>query len=376
MKPTTLFGDLFMYFVDAFSGLVNISSSYCIAKSAIDRSPVLAPLLDSKCNLSKNHLNDLLIVPVQVMTRLSPLVEAVMVNTPPDHPDMKLVQRAFLKFTTTGIETNERQLIFESQKKLQSLDMVLTIGEQKIKHMPNDILLVYDNFTRLSFTESPQGTVQSTLQEWGMQECTIDAGKLTVEYFRPIGPDIKELLDNEHITIFLFSKFILFGIMRGETTFRLLYGCRTCQVLWDFSSVHGMDAFLLWTPIGKFHLKIFLKNNERGGDFLKKQWRTAAFKLYEADPQLDKSLGNIEIVRASWVGKKTNVVHTKKFSIKCETRTEAREKIKNYLISSNVDIQEYNSPEGDLVPLILYDFLTFRPAQGQTSDVLSDVEVK
>ena len=376
MKPTTPFGDIFMYFVDAFSGLVNISSSYCVAKAVIDKTPALIPLLDSKCDLSKNHLNDLLIVPVQVMTRLSPLVEAVMVNTPPELPDMKQIQRAFLKFTTTGIDTNERQLIFESQKKLQELDMILTIGEQKIRHLPNDVLLVYDNFTRLSFTEAPKGTPQSTLSEWGLQKCTIDSGKLNVDYFIPIGADIKELLDNEHITVFLFRKFVLFGIMKGETTFRLLYSCRTCEVLWDFSNMHGSDSFFLWTPIGKFYLKIFLKNGERGGDFLKKQWKTAALKLYEPDAQKDKSLGKVEIVRASWVGKKTNVVHSRKFSIKCETRTEAREKIKNFLLNSNVDIQECNSPEGDLVPNILYDFITFRPAQGQTSDVLSDVEVK
>lgn len=376
LKPSTQFGGLFLYFVDAFMTLVNLSSSYCIAKADIDRNPTLTALLSSKCELSRNSLGDLIIVPVQIMTRLPDLVEAVVKPTPADHIDMENLKRAHLKFASIALDTNERQLIFESQKKLQALNMFVNLNGQQINYFPNDVLLAYDHFTKINYVEPPSGTDLTESLEWGLRPIETTSGDLKLIHFKTVGQSLKSFIDSEHLVVFLFRKFVLFGLFKGETNFKLKFSCRTSEVLWDFSNKHGSDAFIVWTPIGQFHLKIFLKNGQTGGDFLKKQWKTAAVKLYQVDDQGDQSIDGMEICYVSWVGAKTKCVHSKKFYIRCQTKKDGREKILNKLKELKVEIETYISPEGNKENLILFDFQTHKPAQEQMSDILSDIEVK
>lgn len=375
MKPTTNLGDIFIYFVDAFAGNINVSTAYCVAKAAIDKNPSLAPMLNNTCKLSRNNLNDLLIIPVQIMTRLGSLVEAVLANTEQDTADYRAIQRSHAKFMAIGVDTNERQLIFDSQKKLEQLKIIYN----GTRFFPQDVLINFENFFIVSYTEPPNLKQSTVYADWGMSQYASETqGGFVQRYYRPHTSDLKDMLSGESITVFFFRKWVLFGPQMKDDKFNLVYRCFTDEILFDFSNQHGLDGFMMWTPIGRLHLKVNAKNaGGIGGDFVKKQWRTSSSKLYAPDPATEESPVNGETIHVAWVSKSTNCVHTTRAIVRqCKTREEARQKLLKHLKDKKVDFIEIPNADGEMAPLILYHFLTFRPPQGQTSDVLSDFLVK
>ncbi|EAY18514.1 hypothetical protein TVAG_083690 [Trichomonas vaginalis G3] len=374
MKPTTNLGDIFIYFVDAFAGSINVSTAYCAAKAVIDKSPNIAPMLNNTCKLSRNNLNDLLIIPVQIMTRLGSLVEAILVNTNADTDDYKALQKTYTKFMALGIETNERQLIFDSQKKLEQIHILYN----NVRFFAQDVLVIYENFTIVQYTEPPTFKPIGNYQDWGLSffSCETPSG-LQQKYFKASSSDLKDMLSGESLTIFFFRKFVLFGQLMKDDKFQLIYRCNTDEILFDFGAQHGPDGFVIWTPIGKLHLKVNNKGGGIGGDFVKKQWRVSATKLYAPDPATEESPVNGETVHVAWVSKQTNCVHTTRAIIRdCKNREEARQKILKYLKDKKVDFIEIPNAEGEIQPLVLSHFITYRPPKGQSSDVLSDFLVR
>ena len=370
MRPSTQFTKFFLFFADAFVMLLDIPTTYHQALSEIMADPALAPILHEQIGWNNYSLSDALIVPVQQLTRYHELIRAIIKATPKDHPDSTGLQRAHLKYSNLGRAANQGMLIAESREKLRMIRLVTSINQNTMQYMPNDILIHHGQFERKGLNEPQKARETADAPDFGLKTNEVTAGTLTVTYLTTYGKSLRSFLKAPKISIFLFSKIILFGLQKKEATFKLKFSCRVSEVHWDFSRDYGADSFKMWTPIGELLLKVDAAKGS-SAEYEKTVWKQNVEKIGQVPDTEEQTVGEREIVYTTWVSKQIPVVHAKLFSVACATKTEAKEKIKQKL--EQIGVQIVTKPVN--IPLINYDFQTYQPAQGQQSDVISDVEL-
>lgn len=370
MRPSTEFSKFFMFFSDAFVMLLNIPTRYHQALSEINANPTLAPILHEQIGWNNYSLSDALIVPVQQLTRYHELIRAIIKATPKDHPDSTGLQRAHLKYSNLGRAANQGMLIAESREKLKMIRLVSSLNHKELQYMPNDILIHHGQFERKGLNEPPKAREMADSPDYGLKTNEVTSGTLTVTYFTTYGKSLKSFMKAPKISIFLFSKIILFGLQKKESTFKMKFSCRVSEVHWDFSREYGADSFRMWTPIGELLLKVDPAKGS-SAEYEKTVWKQNVEKIGQIPDTEEQTVGGSEIVYTTWVNKQIPAVHAKLFCVSCATKTEAKEKIKQKL--EELGVQIVTKPVN--IPLINYDFQTYQPAQGQQSDVISDVEL-
>lgn len=372
MKPSSEFGDFFLFFADSFLPLLGIPNLYHLALSELNEYPQASLILKESINYNDYNLSDGLIVPVQQLTRYHELIKAIMKATPPTHPDYSQLQKAHVKYGNIGRIANERMLIAESQEKLSSISIKTSIKEiRQISCKANDVLLIHGNFERKSYTGGPKsgGNCEST--QWGLHINHATSGKLEVKYYSAISKSLRQFLKAPKISLYLLKNTALFGIQKSTDKFKLKYSCRSDELLWDFSRDYGSDSFVVWTPIGQFLLKLDPPKGTNA-DFERNQWKTSVEKLQKAE-ESEKSPG-FEICFTAWVGKQTGCVHTQLFKVNCSSREEAKTKITEKMDELGVEIATKKNPMGEMEKLINYHFQTNIGQDGQKSDILSGIE--
>ncbi|KAH0806374.1 serine/threonine-protein phosphatase 6 regulatory ankyrin repeat subunit A-like isoform X1 [Histomonas meleagridis] len=120
LKPSTELGSFLLYFADAFLPFLHIATSYDKSINIIRATPLLSELLNLPSGYSKLTFDDALIVPTQQFTYYPELIKAIIKATPENHSDLINLRKAHAKFAYIVRIINEKKLIVESQKELQS----------------------------------------------------------------------------------------------------------------------------------------------------------------------------------------------------------------------------------------------------------------
>ncbi|KAH0787656.1 serine/threonine-protein phosphatase 6 regulatory ankyrin repeat subunit A-like isoform X1 [Histomonas meleagridis] len=379
LKPSTEIGSFLLYFADAFLPFLQIAAIYDKTILIIRNSPVLSELLNLPSGYSKLTVDDALIVPTQQFTYYPELIKAIINATPDKHLDLPNLRKAHAKFAYIVRIINERKLIVESQKELQTIKFVTTIHGETMPFYVDDVLLTHGQFELKNFSKPKKNSnnkfapsIVSESENWGIKTLMHEEGGLYVEHFEFFGRSMESFLNKGKIEIFLFKNNIIMGIQKTIDKFKMKFSCKTSNIIWDFNKEHGLDAVMLYAPFGNLLLK-FLVPKGSSTSFERNKWRSNIEKLFVDENENEDNANNVEQCYTSWVGENTKCVYSHTYFVQCKSQKEAKEKILNDLKSKGVNIMMRTDQMGELKPMICFDFQTIRSNERQERDVISDL---
>lgn len=386
LKPSSELGNFLLYFKDAYVPLLGVSVEYEDTKEIIANDNMFSDFLSQGTGIGSQTVSDILIVPTQVFTWYTSLIDATIKNTPADHPDCQPLQAAKNKFSFLGSSVTENQRIANSQKKLQSLKFVVTINDQTTQFTYNDILYYHGSFELKSF-KRPCGPFEveekddpyAQSNEWGIKTLKRRIGAFEIFSYYSYGSSIESFINKNKIAIYLFKNSILFGVQKTADKFKLKFSCKPYEVHWDFGKEYGNDSMMVYTPFGSMFLKCLPTNGSNEDlTFVRKEWINNVgniFKYQDEDEEI--SSRNFEYCYISWVGEESKSILSRHFlNDQCKTKTEAKDKFKQQLINSGIVIKHKTDPvTGEQIPMINYQFQTLQRSEGQESDIISDIDI-